>query len=436
MIPTFLTLALLLIPALLIVASIWHGTLLIWAPVGFATVLLVMWVDNFYSKRRVVLEFERQVEDKLSLGADNPVAILIRSRSGRAGQLTVKDDPPAEFITDQRIHTLTLQPYEQARFVYHTRPTQRGRYMFGNLHVRGLSLLGLSYWQRTYPVAQAIDVYPNLLEIRRYQHLAQTDRLQATGFRVLRQLGAGTEFESLREYTADDEFRSIEWNATARLHRPVSRQYEIERSQTMLIMVDSGRMMSAEIGDMARLDYAINAALMLCYVATQQDDTVGLIAFSGTVKRFVPPRKGLGQVGRVTESLYDLEAELVESNYTEAFGLLHGRARKRALVVCITDLVDVEASKRLLANLVALAPHHLPLLITLRDSNLERTAQQMPEEPFEAYQKAMASQVLADRETALAMLRQHGVLVLDAPPDKLTMAAVNRYLSLKTHGRL
>ena len=436
MILTPLALALLLVPALLLYATVWWPALASWPLVAALLIAALLVYDNRFSRRRVALDVGRDLDDKLSLGADNPVHVTVRSRCGAALALQIKDDPPPDFATPRRLHHLRLQPWEQATVTYHTRPVKRGRYSFGALHVRGRSLLGLSYWQRSFPAAQEVAVYPNLLEISRYQYLARTDRLRQAGFRVVHRLGEGTEFESLRDYTPDDEFRSIDWKATARRSTPTTRQYEVERSQTVLIMIDAGRMMTAQIGDMSRLDYAINAALMLAYVASEKDDSVGLITFADEVKGFIPPRKGRGQVSRITEALYDLQPALVEPDYAAAFGMLHGRARKRALVVCFTDLVDVDASRRLLAHLAALAPHHLPMLITLRDSTLEHAAQQRPEDEFGVYQKAMAGEVLADREVALGVLRQRGVLVLDSPPDKLTVSAVNEYLNLKARGRL
>lgn len=436
MVLTSFALALLMVPAVLLYAAAWSGGLaelaLYWA---LAAVALIIY-DNRSSARRVVLEAERHVEDKLSLGADNPVHLTIRSRSDQGAFLQIKDDPPAIFHTPERLQRLRLKPWEQAEIVYHTRPSTRGRYAFGNLHVRGRSALSLSYWQRSFPAVQEVAVYPNLLEVSRYQYLARTDRLRQGGFRVLHRLGEGTEFESLREYTPDDEFRSIDWKATARRGRPTSRQFEIERSQTVIIMIDAGRMMTAQIGEMSRLDYAINAALMLAYVASEKDDAVGLISFADDVKGFVPPGKGRQQVGRITEVLYDLQPALVEPDYAAAFGVLHGRARKRSLVVCFTDLVDVDASRRLLAHLAALAPHHLPMLITLSDPVLQRAARQAPGDSSEVYQRAVAGQVLEDREKALGVLRQRGVLVLDAAPEKLTVSAVNEYLNLKARGRL
>lgn len=436
MILTPLSLILLLLPALLVVAGGWFADVDLYAWPLLALGALLVVVDNLLSRRLARLTLEREVDDKLSLGAANRVCVRLRSHTGRRQSLILKDDPPTEFVTDRRVQRVRLDPYEQAAVSYHTRPRNRGRYSFGDLHLRGLSVLGLSYWQRTVPAAQEIAVYPNLLEVRRYQLLARTDRLQQAGFRVLQRPGQGMEFESLREYSPDDEFRSIDWKASARRNKPISRQYDVERSQTMIIMIDAGRMMTANIGEMSRLDYAINAALMLAYVATEKDDAVGLITFGAEVHDYVPPRKGRHQVGRITEALYDLQPALVEPNYAEAFGLLHGRARKRALVVCFTDLVDMDASRRLLSYLAALAPHHLPFLITLRDSSVEASARQMPEDSFGVYQRTMAGQVLADREAALAVLRQRGVLVLDAPPEKLTVASVNEYLGLKARGRL
>lgn len=436
MILTPLGLALLMLPALLMAGSYYWPSLGWWAGGVLVGVILLAVYDNLFTRRRVQLTVERQVEDKLSLGADNRVTVRVASRSGLAGRLVVKDDPPPEFTTPARAQVVSLQPYETATAAYHTRPTHRGRYRFGNLHVRGKSLLGLTWWQKSFAAGREVAVYPNLLEVERYQYMARTNRLTQLGIRPQRLRGEGQEFESLRDYTPDDEYRRIDWKATARRRKPITRDYDVERSQTVLLMVDAGRMMSALLGDMAKLDHAVNAALMLGYAAAEKGDAVGLITFADRVRAFVPPRKGLHQVGRLAEALYDLEAQLVEPNYAEAFGLLYNQARKRALVVCFTDLVDVDASRRLLGHLSVLAPRHLPLLVTLRDTLVAAAARAVPEDSFDVYRRALAAQVESDRDTALGVLRQRGVMVLDVPPDKLTVASVNQYLTLKARGQL
>ena len=190
-------------------------------------------------------------------------------------------------------------------------------------------------------------------------------------------------------------------------------------------------MMAARVGDASKLDLATEAALMLAHVAAARQDAVGMMAFGREVLSFIPPDKRAGQVGRILEGLYRLQPTLDEPDYAAAFSLLAGRARKRALVVVFTDLVDTDTSERLLAHVSSLCPRHLPLLIALRDPDLERLAHCIPASIDETYQRAIAGQVLARREEAILALRHRGAVVVDAPAGALTVAAVNRYLELK-----
>ena len=392
--------------------------------------------DAILSRRSARFELVRHVDEKLSLGAENRIRLTFRSRCGRTMKLLVKDSPPVAFDTPERLCSVLLVPYGEAEVTYRTTPKTRGDFTFGDLHVRGFGRLGLATWLRRVPAQAAVKVYPNLIEVANYELLARSDRLEQVGFRGLRRRGEGTQFESLRDYVPDDEFGNIDWKATARKRRPITREYEIERSQNLVLMLDAGRMMTAEIGGMSKLDYAVNAALMLAHVACSKDDAVGMIAFGRSVESFVPPRKGKAQVGRILDQLYALQPALEEPNYRSAFSLLTERSRKRALVVVFTDLVDADASQRLLAHVVALRPRYLPLLVTTRDADLEAAASKPPHEVEDVYQRAVAGNVLAAREQALAWMRSRGVLVLDVAPGKLTVSAVNEYLRLKGTGRL
>ena len=408
-----------------VLGAAWMG---VWVVVAVA--------DSVLARRAARFEVSREVDDKLSLGAENSVALHLRSRCSRALRLAVKDTPPLAFDTPSRLRHATLPPQGEASVRYLTTPRSRGDFGFGDVFVRGVGRLRLSTWQVRFATAAPVKVYPNLLQVRRYELLARADRLREMGFRTLRIRGEGTQFESLRDYVPDDEYRDIEWKATARKRKPITRQYEIERSQNVMLLLDAGRMMLGEVGGMTKLDYAVNAALMLAHVACRKDDAVGLVAFGRRVESFVPPRKGTAQVGRILEQLYSLQPALEEPDYRAAFALLSGRARKRALVVIFTDLVDADASQRLLAHVIALHPRHLPLLVTLRDTDLERMAARVPEDEEQAYQKAIAAQTLAARDAALAAVRTRGALVLDVAPGELTVQAVNEYLRLKAAGRL
>jgi uncharacterized protein (DUF58 family) len=428
---SLLGLLVLLSPAAVAALAIWEPEFARWPWWTLLGVLMLTVIDHLISRRLAVVELRRQTQSTLSMGAKNDVTVAVRNLSRIPLRLTVKDDPPPEFNTPRREHPLRLGPYEDGWVTYQTIPRARGDYAFGNLHVRGRTIAGLSFWQKSFPAEEHVAVYPNVAQVAQYEELARSGLLTQVGYHPYRRIGTGTNFESLREYVPDDEYRHIDWKATARRRKPITRQHEAERSQNVMIMIDAGRLMAGTAGEMSKLDYAINAALMLAYVATRRDDRVGLLAFDDEVQQFVQPGKGTAQVGRISDALYDLQPQLREPDYAVAFATLHARARKRALVICFTDLIDKDASARLLSGMASLFPRHLPLLIAIQDPDLLSAAGQTPSDEFEVYEKAIAIQSVGDRADALSAITRRGVLVLDAPPEDLTVATVNRYLEIK-----
>ena len=402
---------------------------------GLAIVAVAV-LDHALTRYLARFTVTRHMEPRLSLGGPNRIRLVVRNRSPRPLRLLIRDNPPTSFRTPERLVRVSAPPFETVEAAYTTTPQSRGEHTFGGLHVRGLSLLRLTWWQHRVPARETVSVYPNLLDVRRYDLLARSRRLQEMGFHTLRRRGAGTDFESLREYVKGDEFRSMDWKATARRGKPIVRQYEVERSQTVMVLVDAGRMMSAHVGGMSKLDYAINAALMLAHVCLVKGDSVGLLVFAENVRAFLPPRKDAHQAGRILGVLHDAEASLQEPDYAAAFYTLRHRARKRALVVVFTDLIDVEASRRLLSHTANLYPRHLPLLVTVSDDTLTAAAVARPATEQEAFERAVANQVLMDREQALGVLRRTGALTVDVSPDQLSVATINQYLQLKGSGLL
>ena len=396
--------------------------------------------DTMLSGRGDRVEVTRQVSEILSLGAQNRVTIVVRNHTGRRLRLQIKDDPPEGFDASQRLHPLTLAPWQSTSVSYLTTPHARGDHEFGDLHLRGLSRLRLGWWQRRVAAGTTVRVYPNLQQLREFDARARRGRLEDLGLRTAQARGEGTEFESLREYVPDDSFRHIDWKATARRNAPITRQYQAERNQTLLLLLDAGRMMGAPAGDegsrMSRIDHAINAALMLAHVAGRMGDTVGLLAFSDRVKTFVPPSRGGAEAQRMLEELYALEAELVEPDFRAAVTFLRARARKRAMICAFTDLVDPDVSAAALSYLSSLRPRHLPVVATIRDERVEALAAASPATTADAYAKAVAARTVAERDVALARLRGHGVLVCDATAEDLPAAVINRYLSIKRRGLL
>ena len=374
---------------------------------------------------------ERQHESKLSLGVQNPVTISVRNRFRRGTSFEVRDEAPEAFQIETRLMSGNVQPLGTWTGVYHLQPLRRGDYAFGNITLRWKGPLGLVFRQGMVKAAGPVKVYPNLLDVRMYDLLLRKNRLQELGLRTTRMFGEGTEVGRLREYLPDDEYRRINWKATARRHRPVTVQYQTERSQTVIAVLDTGRMMQSPVANIAKLDYAVNAVLFLGYVAAGKGDRVGVMSFADDVSHYLAPRQGRGQFYRMLEVLYAVDAQQVEPNYRKALTYLAVKQRRRALVVIFTDLSSGASLDSLVAQVSLLARSSLPLVVTISDPDVHAAANQEPTDSLTVYQRASAAQMLDERRIVLDTLRKRGVLTLDVPANQLSLAVINRYLELK-----
>ena len=251
------------------------------------------------------------------------------------------------------------------------------------------------------------------------------------GLRVQRMRGQGMEFARLREYVRGDDPRLIDWKATARRMTPISREYQVERCQNVLLMIDAGRMLTEEVDGLVKIEYVLHAALLLTRVAAEYDDRVGALVFDDKVERYAAPRKGRAAVSALAEALFDVEPKLCESDYDAAFRHLQVTNRKRALVVLFTNVVDQETSELVSGYLGAAAKRHVPLLVAVNDLETRRLADRVATTEEEAFEKAAACRMLSAREKTLADLKRRGVHVIDAPAGQVPLALANRYLELK-----
>src|SRR5947207_495701 len=310
------------------------------------------------------------------------------------------------------------------------RPRHRGTFQFGDLHTRQPGPLGLMERRGRVDAAVEVKVYPDLREIRRYEITLRRGLAYDAGQRRARIPGAGSLFARLREYGPDDDPRSISWAATARRGRPIAVEYETERQQRLLILLDAGRMMSSTLGTLTKLDHAVNTALMLAYVGAAKGDEVGLLGFADDVRSYLPPRRGRGQFLRITEELRRIAVTTTESDYRSALEFLRARAARRALVVLFTDLVDEEASRSLVAAVTRLAGNNLVLCCLLADPELAEVAARVPDSTVSLYERVVAREVRDARAKALATMRRRGVHTIDVPSDRLTVATIPRYIEL------
>lgn len=421
------------VPVVALIPPVWAWMLAI----AWAIVLAVLALSDIKAAPGPdQLLVERTVPAKLSIGAPNHTELTLRNSSARIVTVLGRETPPVGFAGQRAFGPVRIAPYSSANIGFDLTPPNRGRYEFGDVGVRTIGPLGLAGRQLLVPLAREVRVYPDISAVYGYALLARKGSLHEIGIRNTRFAGTGTEFESLRDYLPDDDYRDIDWKATARAGRPVVRQFEVERSQSIVLAIDAGRLMNAQVAGMAKLDRAVNAALLLSYLATQAGDNVGLFVFGRDVRAYLTPRRGHRQFLAILEALYAVEGKVEEPDYAGALRYLATRLTKRSLVVLFTELVGTEPSRRLLGVLSSLAPRHLPLVITQRNLDVENLARAVPEAESAAFATAVAQDLLADKAAALRVLESRGSMVLDVVPEKLSVAAVNRYLEIKARGRL
>lgn len=416
-----------------------------WLPGPWAWVAAVAWAivwaglvrrDVRASAAPGGIEIARTLPVKLSIGVSNPVVLTIHNASPRPVSIAGRETPPVGFAGERAFGPLELGPRDSVDVALAFTPPSRGEFAFGDIGVVSLGPAGLAGRRFDVAAGETVRVYPDISAIHGYALLARKGSLHEIGVRAARFAGVGTEYESLRDYEPGDDYRDIDWKATARRGAPVVRRFEAERSQTVVLAVDAGRLMVARVGRLTKLDRAINAALLLAFLATRAGDNVGLLVFARDVERFLPPRKGHRQFLAILEALYSVEGRVEEPDYGGALSYLAARVTKRSLVVLFSELVGTEPSRRLLGVLGGLGARHLPLVVTQRNAEIERLAGSDPADEAEVYRASVAADILRDKAAAVRVLRSRGSLVLDVEPEALSVAAVNRYLEIKARGRL
>lgn len=436
MIPTPRLLFLLLLGAVVVTGASFAAALTWVAVIYFVALLALIIADYVISTRPDQISVERINESKLSLAVPNLIVVRLTNESPRAVRLKLRDEYPYQFRADADILSGTLPPLDTLDLRYHVTPVQRGDYRWGDVNLRYRSTLGMFLRQARYPASDGVRVYPNVLDVRKYDLLARKGLLTELGLRNARVFGSGTEFERLRDYTPDDEFKRINWKASARRNKLIAMEYETERSQHVICVLDTGRLMRPPLGDIQKLDYAVNTALLTSYVATLRGDQVGLLTFADEVGVYLAPSKGRGQFYTMLELLYNVQSQAVESDYGRALGYLSVKNKRRSLIIVFSDLVTLDAARPLIAYMARLAQRHLPLLVVMNDPNTTSIAARTAESSGDVYQRAVAEQLLDERRVILDTLHRAGVLTLDVPADKLSASVINKYLELKTRGVL
>jgi uncharacterized protein (DUF58 family) len=374
---------------------------------------------------------ERHMLRSGSLGGTHEVTVSLENRGSKTLLLEIRDDLPDGLVAEPDSLNLVLGPYKRAELQYLLRPSRRGSFAFESIYLRLRSRLGL--WNRIVQrdCPGELLVYPDMKQIAEYALLARTNRLSLIGVRRTRKAGQDNNFERLRDYTQDDNYKHIDWRSTARRAKLTVKQFQTDQSQRLVFMLDCGRLMTNEYRGLTLLDYALNSILMLSYVALQQGDSVGLLCFSDKIESYVPIRGGLSQMNRLLHAGFNRFPSLNQTSYDEAFLYFSRNCRRRSMVVLVTSVIDDVSAAQITGYLKTLQSRHLPVLALMRDRAVFDSADNPDLDEPVLYRSAAAAQLLLWRHEVLQRLENTGVLSVDAFPDALTTPLINRYLQAK-----
>ena len=438
-----LTFIILGIIAFLFAGAAWLPVLTNLALAADLLLLLLFIVDLILTQSPKLLSASREVNERLSIGRTNPISIRVSNTGSAVLHCIGRDDYPEGMEIDFKDFVFDLQPAGMSVIEYNITPNRRGAYKLGHFTLRYRSVIGLFWRQVRFGLAREIKVFSDLHALQELS--LKLSRSSAQGEFHQRKRGHGTDFSSLREYAAGDPADKIDWKATARRDRPIIRTYETEQEQRLVILVDAGRMMISDLSGLTRFDHALNSALALALTGLTFNDQVGFGIFADKPLAYLPPRRGKGYLKKILEITHAVQPTMVEPDYATALSHFASLQKGRCLIVVFTDLTDPLGSKALLQGLSSLSPRHLPFCVTLKDKQVTETANKELTNMLDddrqkkldmVFERAVAIDLLEQRELALSVLQRQGCLVIDCAPEDLSNKVVNKYLDIKMRNSL
>lgn len=418
---------------LALIPVIWPPSTALWLALGGALLLFSL------QEARELLRLtpptaQRWIEPILPVGVWSEVRLRFENDAGQPLHITLFDHYPQPAEVRQQPATVTIAAGGWSELTYHLRPLSRGEQHFGAVQVLLHSRFRL--WRRDLALGEtsSVRVYPNFATITEYMRLAGDQRIADMGIHLRPRRGEGQTFYQLREYRYGDSLLRVDWKATSRMRKLISKEYQEEKDQSVLFLLDCGNRMRAQDGALSHFDHALNALILLSYVALRQGDAIGFVTFAGSDRR-LPALKGRGVLSRVIGGLFDLQPTLEAPDYLAAANALIAHQRKRSLVILLTNLRD-EDRDELVPALRLLRHRHLVVVASLREAILDETLEAPVDELESARLHAATAHYLASRESCHQQLLIHGSLLMDVRPQELPVALVNKYLDLKRSQQL
>lgn len=377
---------------------------------------------------------QRHLSEKLSNGDENKIQINLENRYPFKVSLKVVDEIPFQFQVRNVLFTLQLMPGMVKSLVYELRPTQRGEYQFGKTNVYVQSVLGLLMRRYTFGIDKTVAVYPSYIQMNRYELMAISNRLHELGVKKIRRMGHNIEFEQIRQYVLGDDYRTINWKATARKGDLMVNQYQDEKSQEVYSIIDKSRVMKMPFNHMSLLDYAINATLVISNIAIKKGDKAGMITFSNSIDSIIPAGNRGRQMQDIIDRLYKESTQFLESDYEKLYVTVRRKLNRRSLILLYTNFETLSALKRQLPYLRRIAHQHLLVVIFFENTELQHIIHTPTSTVEKVYQKTIAEKFVFEKKLIVKELQSHGIYSILTPPEMLTVNTINKYLELKSRG--
>lgn len=403
-----------------------------WAAIAILTIIgMMLIIDIILLYHKHGIDANRLCSERFSNGDDNQIEIRVESNYKFPVWLNIIDEVPFVFQRRDINFDLSLKSLEGKTIIYNLRPTKRGVYNFGKIRVFVSSIIGLIQRRFTCGEAQDIKVYPSYLKLNHYELLAISNNLSEIGIKKIRRVGNNTEFEQIKDYVTGDDYRTINWKATARRNKLMANIYTDEKSQQVISVIDKGRVMQQAFDGMTLLDYSINAALVLSYIAMHKEDKAGVITFERQFDSFIRPERNNLHMQKILDNLYHQESTFGESDYSSLCVNVGRLVTKRSLLIIYTNFYGRNALERQLPYLKQLSNNHVVLVVFFEDVELDKFSREPERDIQDYYCHAVARNVTFEKQAIVATLRRNGIFSLLTKPENLSVNLINRYLEIK-----
>jgi uncharacterized protein (DUF58 family) len=387
--------------------------------------------DLFLTPSKNDIFIEREMEKKFSIGMNNLVKIKIGNKSKHYANIFLKDEKLSNFDIDKEEFNVKLNPFDAKEIEYYLIPNKRGEFYLNYLYIKIEGNLNLCKRYFKYKLIDTFEVYPNIKDLSKINLVTLKKSSLTDKMKNRKIYGNGSEFESLRDYLIGDNYKNINWSASARLNKLIVNNLEPERNQQVYILIDSSRVMNTKVNSIKKLDHAINSAVLLSKFVIENGDNIGVAVFDSSVNVYIKAQKGKKHFTNILNKLYNVKGKLVSADYVNVFSYINNRESKKSIVFIFTEHFNLEDSKRLISGMKVFMRKFTPVVISIKDTRVDNLINKYVLKDNDLYLKAASIKLNKEREKSKKIIKNMGIKCLDIEPDKLSMDLINSYLQMK-----